>query len=492
MSILKKLAGQTVIYGLSSIIGRFLNYLLVPLHTTASVFSPEQYGVITEMYAYVAFLIILLTYGMETAFFRFSSQPGANHAGVFKTALNSVTATTVVFIAVAIVFAQPIADWLRYSDRKEFVVWFAIIVGLDAVASLPLARLRAQNKAKTFALINVLNVLVNIGMNVLFLLWVVPQGKAGGTDVLTRWLYIPEMGVGYVFIANLTASAVKFLVLLPVMLSVHGRFDRVLLREMLIYALPLLLAGLAGMINETIDRILLKRVLWDIRGEAETLRLVGIYGANYKLSIVISLMIQAFRYAAEPFFFNQQSNTDAPKLYAHVLNWFTLALTSTFLGVMLYIDVFKLFIRNPEYWIGLRAVPVLLLANIFLGIYYNQSVWYKLTGKTAYGAWLALGGAVITIAINVVLIPSLDYMASAWATFFCYGFMMVASYALGQRFYPVPYRPVLLLGLIASAVLVWQACVAWAPPTGFWHWAVATIIIGAYAVAGLLAVRKWG
>ncbi len=455
MSVLKKLAGQTAIYGLSSIVARFLNYLLVPLHT--AVFVPQQYGVITEMYAYVAFLIILLTYGMETAFFRFSTKEGFEPQTVFSTILTSLASSTAMFILMAVVFAQPIADWLMYSDNKEYVVWFAIIVGLDAVSSIPLAQLRSQNKAKTFAGVNIANVLVNIGLNVFFLKYCLPLVSEGGGNWLTDTFYDPNTGVGYVFIANLIASIVKFLLLGPTMLSGLVKPKLSLLKPMLIYSLPLLVAGLAGMMNEMFDRVMLKRLLYPIMGEDKAMYQLGVYGACYKLSIIISLMIQAFRYAAEPFFFSQQKEAGSKELYAKVMTFFVWILAGTFLFVMLYIDLFKYFIPNEDYWAGLKIVPILLMANIFLGIYYNQSVWYKLTDKTGHGAALAIFGAIITLVLNLLFIPKYGYVASAWATFACYGSMMVVSYLLGQKHYPVPYELGKLSIFLGSAVLLYAA-----------------------------------
>lgn len=457
MSVLKKLAGQTAIYGLSSIVARFLNYLLVPLHT--AVFVPQQFGIITEMYAYVAFLIIILTYGMETAFFRFNSKEGHEPNTVFSTILSSLIGTTSVFILMAILFAQPIADWLLYSDNKEYVVWFAIIVGLDAITSIPLAKLRSENKAKTFAGVNITNVIVNIGLNIFFLGYCLPLVKSGGSNWLTETFYDPNTGVGYVFIANLLASSVKFLLLAPTMLKgfVRPRFE--LLKPMLFYALPLLIAGLAGMMNEMFDRVMLKRLLYPILGEDQAMFQLGVYGACYKLSIIISLMIQAFRYAAEPFFFSQEKEAGSKQLYAKVMTYFVWVLAGTFLFVMLYLDLFKYFIPNKAYWEGLKVVPILLMANIFLGIYYNQSVWYKLTDKTGLGAGLAIFGGIITVVLNLLFIPKYGYMASAWATFACYGSMMVVSYLLGKKYYPVPYELGKLTMMVGGAVLFYWASV---------------------------------
>lgn len=458
MSVLKKLAGQTAIYGLSSIVARFLNYLLVPLHT--AVFVPQQYGIITEMYAYVAFLIIMLTYGMETAFFRFSTKEGQEPKTVFSTILGSLASTTSLFILMAIIFAQPIADWLLYPDNKEYVVWFAIIVGLDAVSSIPLARLRSENRPKLFAGVNIANVMVNVGLNLFFLKYCLPLVKSGGGNWLTDTFYDPNTGVGYVFIANLIASVVKFLLLAPTMLKDLTRPQMELLKPMLIYSLPLLIVGLAGMVNEMFDRVMLKRILYPLMGEDRAMFQLGVYGACYKLSIIISLMIQAFRYAAEPFFFAQEKEVGSKQLYAKIMTYFVWVLAGAFLFVMLYIDLFAYLIRNEAYWEGLKVVPILLMANIFLGIYYNQSVWYKLTDKTSLGAAISIFGGIITVVLNLLFIPKYGYMASAWATFACYGSMMVASYLLGSKYYPVPYELGKLTAMIVAALVLYGTSVA--------------------------------
>lgn len=449
MSTLKKLAGQTAIYGLSSILGRFLNYGLVPLHT--AVFNPEQFGVVSEMYAYVAFLIILLTFGMETAFFRFTTKGEHRSESVFSTSFIAVGVVGILFIINAILFSQSIADWLKYPNNQEYVAWFAIIITLDAIASIPLAKLRKENKALQFVGVNLANVGVNVGLNALFLLVLMPMLQESGESFL---VFTPETGVGYIFIANLVASSIKFLLLIPA-IGKLTRIDFGLLKRMLSYSAPLLIAGLAGMVNETLDRILLKQLLYDTRGHKETMSLIGIYGACYKISIVITLMIQAFRYAAEPFFFSQEKEKGSRELYAKIMDYFVWAMATTFLGVMLFLDLFKFMIQDEAFWVGLKVVPVLLLANIFLGIYYNQSVWYKLSGKTIWGAYLAIFGATITLVINFVYIPEFDYMASAYATLACYGSMMVASYFLGQKFYPVPYSVLKNIGMVVLAVVTW-------------------------------------
>ena len=453
MNPLKKLFGQTAIYGLSSIVGRFLNYLLTPLHTAQ--FTTDQYGIITEMYAYVAFLVVLLTYGMETAFFRFANKDGASPNKVFSTGVSAVAFTSFAFILWAFAFQQPIANWLQYPNNSEYVAWFAIIVGLDALSALPLAKLRQNNKALKFAGVNFLNVGVNIGLNVYFIGYCLPMYQSGNVNWIIELTYNPEIGVGYVFISNLIASILKFVVLIPITLKNYEGFNKIILKETLWFGLPLLVAGLAGIINETLDRILLKRLLFDTLGERETLSQLGVYGANYKVSIIITLFIQAFRYAAEPFFFAQEKDTNAKAVYAKVMNLFVGVVAVIFLGVMLYLDILKFFIPNQAYWEGLKVVPILLFANIFLGVYYNQSIWYKLTDKTYFGAYMAIFGALTTLVLNFILIPKMGYLGSAWTTLICYFSMVLVSYFLGQKHYPVNYNLLKVFGYLSGSFLLW-------------------------------------
>lgn len=441
------------------------------------------------MYAYVAFLIVMLTYGMETAYFRFSTKEGSEPNTIFSTVLSSLVSSTTLFILMAILFAQPIAEWLLYPNNKEYVVWFAIIVGLDAISSIPLARLRTENKAKTFAGINIANVLVYLGLNLFYLSYCLPLVAEGGGNWLTDTFYDPGTGVGYVFIANLIASIVKFLLLAPTMLRGLTKPQLALLKPMLVYSLPLLVAGLAGMMNEMFDRVMLKRLLYPILGEQQAMYQLGVYGACYKLSILITLMIQAFRYAAEPFFFSQAKEEGSKALYAKIMTYFVWVLAGTFLFVMLYIDLFKYFIPNEEYWVGLKVVPVLLLANIFLGIYYNQSVWYKLTEKTSYGAALAIFGAVITLVLNLIFIPKYGYVAAAWATFSCYAAMMVVSYFLGKKHYPVPYQVGKITLMIGGAVLLYWISLVLNVSQMHYGFAVNALFLLIYAALTLLMLN---
>ncbi len=446
MGKLKQLAGQTVIYGLSSIVARLLNYLLVPLYT--NVFNPGVYGISTEFYAYVSFLIIVLTYGMETGFFRFSESEKGNPK-VYSTTLISLISTSVLFILLISLFAPSIASVLSYENNPEYIIWFGIIIGVDAITAIPFAWLRQQNKALKFAAIKIFNILVFIGLNLFFLVLCPYLVKKGFS--LPSWIYNPEIGIGYVFISNLAASVLTLVALFPSM-KIEWKFDYALWKKIIIYSLPLLIAGLAGMVNETFDRAMLKRLLPDVTTAMDQL---GIYGANYKVAVLMTLFIQTFRYAAEPFFFSQAKEKNAKELYAEVMKFFIIFGLFIFLGVMLYIDIVKFFI-GKEYWSGLPVVPILLAANLFLGIFYNLSVWFKLTNKTRFGAYLAIFGATITIILNFWLIPVMGYMGSAWATLICYFAMMVVSFFLGNIYYKVNY-PILRIGLyfaVATGIFV--------------------------------------
>ncbi len=405
------------------------------------------------MYAYVAFLIIILIYGMETAFFRFSSQSDEK-SKVYSTTLISIVCTSFLFMLFAALFSQPIADWLRYPNHSEYVTWFAIIVGLDALSAIPLAKLREQNRATTFATVNLVNIAVNIGLNLFFLVYCKNVYEAGDSNWLVDTFYNPEIGVGYVFIANLIASIAKCALLLPWMLTIKLYVDRELLRKMFLYASPLLIAGLAGMVNETIDRIMIKRLLIDTLGEKATMEQLGIYGACYKISIIITIFIQAFRYAAEPFFFAQHSQGDSKTSYATIMKFFVAACSIIFLSIMLFIDVVIRFV-GPEFREGITVVPILLMANLCLGIYFNLSIWYKLTGLTRFGAYIALMGAAITITLNFFWIPWIGYVGSAWATLVCYAFIAIVSYIYGQKYYPIDYDLPKIIGYPVAAALLY-------------------------------------
>ena len=441
---LKKLFGEIAVYGLSSIIGRLLNYLLVPLYTYVFV-NPADYGVVSELYAWVAFLIVILTFGMETAFFKFIQNEN-NKKNVFSTAFSTLLSLNSVFFFLILIFNQDIASLLLYDGRGDYIIMLGAIVCVDAICALPLAKLRAEEKAKRFSVIQLSSIGVNITLNLIFLLSFFDQNN-------------PEQGVFYIFIANLFASLVKPLFLFKSFGMLKG-IDWVLLKRMVLYSFPLAIAGFAGIINETLDRILLKQMLYDSSSpssleyaEAQ----VGIYSASYKLAMLVTILLQAYRYAAEPFFFSQMKNENRNKIYSQIMNVFIAFVCSVFLLVTLNIDLFKYFIQNEIYWAGLKVVPILLLANIFLGIYYNQSIWYKLSGKTKYGAYIALIGAFLTIIINVLYIPIYGYMACAWATLIVYFVQMVISYFLGQRHHPIPYNVKKFFFYIGFALLLFAA-----------------------------------
>jgi len=441
------------------------------------------------MYAYVAFLIVILTYGMETAFFRFSSNSD-NKAQVYSSTLISVFFTSAIFILVTSVFSVPIANGLGYPYHTEYVIWFAIIVGLDALAAIPMAKLRELSKAKWFATVNLINIFVNIGLNLFFLIYCRNHFLEFGPN--TSWLvdacYNPEIGVGYVFISNLIATIVRTLLLIPYILKVQLTYSRALMRQMLTYSIPLLIAGLAGIANETIDRIMIKNILWDIVGEEESLSQLGIYGACYKISIIITIFIQAFRYASEPFFFAKQRDRDAKEIYRDVMKYFVIAVSVIFLSIMLYIDYVMLFV-GEEFRIGSPVVPILLMANLCLGIYFNLSIWYKLTNKTIYGAGIALGGAIITITLNYLWIPEIGYIGSAWATLLCYFCMMVASYFIGQRHYPIKYNLVKGLGYPIAGLGLYYISTLISQPDAPYHFLINTVILLLFAGA-ILAIEK--
>ena len=442
MNPFKKLLGQTAVYGLSSIIGRLLNYLLVPLYTY--VFAhPSDYGDVSLLYAWVAFLVVLLTFGMETTFFRFLHLKEDKDLVFGNSFLTLIILNSFFFVAI-VFFNQDVADLLLFHEHNEYIVLMSLIVCIDSISSLPLAKLRAEEKALKFATIQFTSIGINILLNLVFMLGFFNKER-------------PEEGVLFILIANLAASLVKPLFLYRDFLHIPYKFDFQLAREMLKYAFPLLFAGFAGIINETIDRILLERILFDSgKTLTEAKTEVGIYSAVYKLAMLVAIFLQAYRYAAEPFFFAQTKNTDRNKVYIKTMNYFVAAVCFVFLLVSLNIDIFKHFIRNESYWAGLGVVPILLLANVFLGIYYNQSIWYKLSGQTKFGAYISIGGALLTIGINVLFIPEYGYWACAWATLIVYAAQMLASYLLGQRFYPIKYnlrKFALYLGL--SLLIFW-------------------------------------
>jgi len=435
---LRRLASQTALYGLSTVVGRLLNYLLVPLHTR--LFAPEQYGVITDFYAMAALLAVVYTYGMETAFFRFVNRQNQDRRAVYATSFYAVLVSSVILSAVLWFNAESLAVVLRHPDKAHFVRWFALIFALDAVSAIPFARLRQEGRSVSYVTIKLLNILVLVGLQVYFLVIQPAQNQA--------WV----ISLDSVVLSNLVANGLTFLVLLRGLPS-WSAFDWRVLRPMLAYAWPLLIAGLAGMFNETLDRVLLKYRLGGTVSQA--LWQVGVYGAVYKLAVLMSLFTQAFRMGAEPYFFGQKTagNSDKPQpAYGKVFWYYSLIGWGIFLGVTLGIDAAKMLV-GTAYHEGLPVVPILLLANLCLGWYYNHSIWFKTQDQTQWGLWIGLGAAVITVLGNWFLIPVYGYTASAWVTLVCYASMLLVSVLASRRYQKVNY-PWMGWGLLGAWALV--------------------------------------
>lgn len=482
VSSIRQLVSQTAIYGLSSILGRFLNYLLVPLYTYT--FAAGQYGVVSEFYAYAGFFAVLLVLGLETGYFRFRQQQHYDASRVYAASLSLLFVTSVLFFIVAWYHANDLADRLDYVGHPEYVLSFAGILAIDALSALPFARLRAENKAWRFAGIKLTEIFLTIALNLLFLLGL-PAWQADCPLIVAY--YQPDQAVAYIFYANVLASGTKLLLLLPQFRAVEFCLDFRYLLPILRYSLPMVIIGFAGMVNEMLDRVVLRQLLpYD---NQTNLQLLGIYGACYKLSILMTLFVQAFRYAGEPFFFSYAGRADAKAAYALVMRYFVIAGVGIFLLVSLYIEFFKYFI-GEEYRQGLAVVPILLLANLCLGVYVNLSVWYKLSDRTGLGAWVALSGAALTLVLNWLWIPEWGYLGSAWATLACYGFMVLVSWLLGRYFYPVPYSVVRIVFYVAFALGLLQLQPLVQAELGWNYWQSATgCFLSYWLVVAVLDVR---
>lgn len=450
---LKKLAGETVIYGFSTMFPRFLSYFLTFLLTY--IFKePADFGANPELFAYISFMNVLFTYGMETAFFNFSAKK-ENRQDVYNTALVSILVSTGGLSLLLFLFSGPIGRWLEYADKMSYIYWTILIIAADAITAIPFAKLRLENKAKKFALIKAINVVLNIGITIFFLVCCKNAYDACETGFLAG-LYNPAIGIGYSFLATLLANACTILLLHREFRAFSWRFDKALWMEMISYAWPLLILGLAGMINETFDRIIIKKLLPEDMGrEAQ-----GIYGACYKIAILMTVFIQAFRYAAEPFFFKQAAEKNSKKTLAVVMKFFVIFCAFLFLGTLMNLPWIR-FLVSEKYRIGLGVVPVLMIANLFLGVYINLSIWFKLTGQTKVGAFITIIGAVITLIINFAFVPRYSYMACAWATLAAYGSMMVIAYFLGQKYYPVKYNLRSMFLFFFAALLFYLVSLSW-------------------------------
>ena len=382
-----------------------------------------------------------------------------------------VGSTSLLFSGILILASGAIARYIGYPDQQEYIIWLSIILAIDAIVSIPFARLRLQNKAVKFASIKLINIFLTVGANMFFLVLCrdIYRGEyLQELRPLVTQVYNPAFGVGYIFLINLVANALQIPMLWKELASYRFELNKELLRPMLAYSYPLLLMGIAGAVNELLDRILLQEWLPEsFYPGMSNMAAVGVYSACYKLSIFMSLTIQAFRYAAEPFFFSQAEDKNSPQTFSFVMKWFVIACAFIFLFISANLEDFALLLRSPSYREGIMVVPVLLLANLFLGVYYNLSVWFKLTDKTYFGTYISFGGAAITIIFNLLLIPVLGYMGSAIATFVCYFGMALASYLLGNRHYPIPYPVKAITGYILFAVVL--VCLAlYVPVADFW------------------------
>lgn len=466
MSGIKKLAGQTLWYGVSSIAVRFLNYLLTPYLTSQSVLKSSYYGEMSLIYSAIPFLNVIFTYGLETAYFRFSKNK-SSESEVFNTSIISLLISTTVFTILLLSFRIPLAHILGVEKHPEYITWTTFIIALDAMAALAFARLRFEGRPIKFASIRIAGIVLNIALTIFFLT-VCPAIQKKDPHSFIGAFYNPDLGVGYIIIANLITSFFTLLLLFREFRGFKWQFNSSLWKELILYSSPLILAGFAGMINETFDRIMLK--WWSSAPTEDAAKVqVAIYSSCYKLSILITLSVQAFRMAAEPFFFSASTGEQPQRIYARVMKFFVITVCFMFLGVVLFLDIWKYFISSKIYWQGLSVVPILLFANMFLGIYYNLSIWYKLSNKTIAGAWITVIGATLTLVINYLFIPRFGYMACAWATFICYGSMMVVSFLWGQKEYYVPYA--------------WKKLLA--------YMVISAIIYGVYALFTYLDLGSW-
>ena len=467
---MKILAKETAIYGISSIVGKFLNWMLVPLYTYV-LQQQSDYGIVTNLYAWTALLLVILTYGMETGFFRFSNKEGENPQTVYSTSLIALFTTSLLFAVACVLWKNPIALALGYPSHSEFITLLGIVVAMDAFASIPFAYLRYKKRPLQFAALKLLFVFLNIVLNLFFL---VLCPKIQDWAIISSW-YDPNYGVGYVFVANILATAIQTICLIPAILEgfkgikirgLQGVFSWNLLGQMLRYSLPLLVLGVCGIMNQTLDRILFP--FFYTGADAQTQ--LGIYGACFKVAMVMMMFTQAFRYAYEPFVFAKHKDRESVEAYADAMKYYIIFSYMILLGMIFYLDLLK-FIIAPSYWEGLKIVPIVLWTYIFQGVYFNLSFWYKLTDKTQWGAYFSLIGVIITFGLQAIFVPRIGYVASAASSTVCFFILMLFSYFVGRKHLSIPYD-LRRIGIYTGVVV--------------------SILAGYYGLAQLLSMNAWG
>lgn len=432
MAGVKSLAKDTAIYGMSSIVGKFLNWCLTPLYTYLLI--PEEYGIIVNLYAWIGLLLVLLTYGLETGFFRFANDPEKGDSQtVYSTCMTSLGVTTLLFLGLITVFLSPISTALQCEQHPEYITLIALIISFDVFSALPFAYLRFKLRPLRFAFLKLLNIGLTICLNLFFLLACPAIYKSHPEWI--NWFYDPAYGAGYILISNAIASFALLLLLTPEIFRIRWHFRWNLLRQILRYSFPLLILGLAGIMNQNLDKILYPYLVAD---QTEAMNQLGIYGANAKIAVVMIMFTQAFRYAYEPFIFARTKGEDKRSTYALAMKYFIIVDLLIFLGVMFFLDIIRYFI-DPRYFAGLKVVPIIMMAELFSGVFFNLSLWYKLTDRTQWGVWFSLIGLIIIVTLNLTLVPRFGYVACAWAAFACYLVMMLLSWLVGQKYYPVAY-----------------------------------------------------
>ena len=433
MASIKTLAKDTAIYGLSSIVGRFLNYLLVPLYTHVISAASGGYGIVTNLYAYTALILVILTFGMETTFFRFANKEDEDANTVFSTSLALVSALSLLFLGAVVLFATPISQALGYADHPDYLLMMAAVVALDAIQAIPFCLLRFQKKAMKFASLKLLFIVLNIGLNLLYFV------VLGHTEVF------------YVFFLNLVCTFLITFFFVPELVHMRFRVDMGLLRRMLSYSWPILILGIAGILNQAADKMIFPLVYPD---KAQGISELAVYGACAKIAMIMAMITQAFRYAYEPFVFAQSRERGQAHMYAMGMKYFLIFTLLAFLCVMAWLPALR-YMVGADYWQGLRVVPIVMAAEIMMGVYFNLSFWYKLIDKTIYGAVFSIVGCTVLLAVNFYGIPRMSYMACAWGGFAGYGTAMVLSYIVGQKKNPIPYPMRSMAGYVLLAIVLY-------------------------------------